>query len=387
MMTDRELWCFMSKFRQLLCAGKTAKLVIDSRQGCARVNLEVILDPADLHQEQQHHHHYQAHVHRRARGRARERQRARRAKARQEAAQSQTSRSSPPPPSPNVEDEELRTFPSQIVDPPDPDHNPPVEEAALHQSQNNAEEANITDNSPPHTVEEAAQHRAEEVPHHHLPYLVLLSANQYSPTEAVEESAHHPHPHAEEAAHHHPSPLTVEEAAFHQPPTLAERATESFSPPKEFFLPDVATHHVSPVWPAHYCHEDVYSSPHLQVQPQSCYHPPSHPPLSSVSSASQVSPSWPAHTHQQQSQPVGQDQQYAGHGGLVSDQMKKRKKKRKSGRRQGGQPDGCPEAPASSDPAAISQYKDNYEAYFMKEYGEIYTQAKANGQLSHLFDL
>ena len=29
-MTDRELWCFVSKFRQLLSAGKTAKLVMDS---------------------------------------------------------------------------------------------------------------------------------------------------------------------------------------------------------------------------------------------------------------------------------------------------------------------------------------------------------------------
>ena len=98
--TDRELWCFVNKFRQLLSAGKTAKLVIDSQRGCARVNLEVFLDGAGLPQEQQQHHHYRHHarVHQIAGGPARARRRARRSQARQAAAQAATEEAHSHPP-------------------------------------------------------------------------------------------------------------------------------------------------------------------------------------------------------------------------------------------------------------------------------------------------
>jgi hypothetical protein len=59
-------------------------------------------------------------------------------------------------------------------------------------------------------------------------------------------------------------------------------------------------------------------------------------------------------------------------------QKRRRKKKRKSGSRQGGQLGVNPEAPASSDPAAIAQYREDYEAYLMREYGDSYTQFKAS---------
>ena len=42
-------------------------------------------------------------------------------------------------------------------------------------------------------------------------------------------------------------------------------------------------------------------------------------------------------------------------GLLVIRREEERKSKRKSGSRQGGQPFDCPEAPTSSDPAAIAQ--------------------------------
>ena len=131
--TDRELLSFLSKFRQLLSAGKTAKLVIDSQRGCARVNLEVFLDPADLAQEQQHHHR----VHRRAGGPVRARRRGRRDQARQAAAQVRSPQVSPPPPSPNT-----------VVD---------IDKAANHQTQ-------------PLTVEEPVSHHPE--PHYCKHYLL-----------------------------------------------------------------------------------------------------------------------------------------------------------------------------------------------------------------------
>ena len=39
------------------------------------------------------------------------------------------------------------------------------------------------------------------------------------------------------------------------------------------------------------------------------------------------------------------------------------------------------EAQPSSDPVAIAQYRAQYEAYLMREYGDFYTQAKADGLL------
>ena len=44
-----------------------------------------------------------------------------------------------------------------------------------------------------------------------------------------------------------------------------------------------------------------------------------------------------------------------------------------------------PEAPATSDPAAIT--KEDYETYLMRENGHFYTQAKADGQFSHLTEV
>ena len=98
-MTDRELWCFVEKFRQLRTAGKQAKLVMESQSGCALINLEVRLNPDIHHHEQQHRpqqeqqhrprHRHHAYVHQRAAGGgpARERRRAQRAQARHSAAQ------------------------------------------------------------------------------------------------------------------------------------------------------------------------------------------------------------------------------------------------------------------------------------------------------------
>ena len=116
-MTDREVWCFVTKFRQLLSAGKTAKLVMDSQQGYARINLEVLFNHHEGHEEQ-HHHRHQA---RRAAGPARARRRARR-QAQQHARQ--------------VAEKQFRTpdvssSPRNVADP--PDLNPPdtAEEAVL----------------------------------------------------------------------------------------------------------------------------------------------------------------------------------------------------------------------------------------------------------------
>ena len=55
-MTDRELLCFVKKFRQLLSDGNMAKLVMECESGCVRVNFQVHFQPA-YHphpQEQQH---------------------------------------------------------------------------------------------------------------------------------------------------------------------------------------------------------------------------------------------------------------------------------------------------------------------------------------------
>ena len=85
-MTDRELLCFVNKFRQLMSAGNSAKLVMDCESGCVRVILDVILQPAN-HPHQQPHH--QAQAQRRAACPARQRRRVRRAQAREAALQVQ----------------------------------------------------------------------------------------------------------------------------------------------------------------------------------------------------------------------------------------------------------------------------------------------------------
>ena len=108
-MTDRDLWCFVTKYRQLLSAGKTAKLVMESHLGCARVNLELFLNAADDHLQEHEQQRHQGRVHRIAGVEARVRRRARRAQAREAAAAQVQSRSpdvSPPSPPPTniVED-------------------------------------------------------------------------------------------------------------------------------------------------------------------------------------------------------------------------------------------------------------------------------------------
>mgnify|MGYP001199541021 CR=1 FL=1 len=58
-MTNREILCFVNKFRQLMSDGNMAKLVMDCQSGCARVNLEVMFQPGHHPhpQEQQQPHH------------------------------------------------------------------------------------------------------------------------------------------------------------------------------------------------------------------------------------------------------------------------------------------------------------------------------------------
>ena len=84
-MTDRELMCFVNKFRQLLSAGNIAKLVIDCESGCARVNLKAVFQPAH-HPHQQQQPQYQAQVQQRAAGPAQQSRRVHRAQAREAAA-------------------------------------------------------------------------------------------------------------------------------------------------------------------------------------------------------------------------------------------------------------------------------------------------------------
>ena len=57
---------------------------------------------------------------------------------------------------------------------------------------------------------------------------------------------------------------------------------------------------------------------------------------------------------------------------------RRQKKKRKSGSRRGGQPGGSPEAPANPDLAAMAKYRDDYEAYLVREYGDSYIQWRAS---------
>ena len=72
----------------------------------------------------------------------------------------------------------------------------------------------------------------------------------------------------------------------------------------------------------------------------------------------------------------------ASQEGLGGDKRKRRKKKkRKSESRQMGQPfDSSPEAPTSNDPAAVAKYREDWEAYLRREYGDFYTQYKADHQ-------
>ena len=122
-MTDRELWCFVSKYRQLLSARKTATLLMES----PHVNLKVFLNPAEHPQEeeQQHQHCHQARVQRRVAGSARERRRARRAQTRHAAAQvqSRTPDVSPPqPPPPNIVEDAAVQDPAVAAVPNPPPH-------------------------------------------------------------------------------------------------------------------------------------------------------------------------------------------------------------------------------------------------------------------------
>ena len=116
--------------------------------------------------------------------------------------------------------------------------------------------------------------------------------------------------------------------------------------------------------------EEDYSSPNHQVSTDHNlpYPPPTAP--------SPVFPSWPAHCPPQTQQLVAQNlagQDDASQAWLVSEHKKRRKKKRKSGSRQGGQTFDSPIAPTSSDPAAMAQYREDYETYLKREYGDLYT--------------
>ena len=188
-MTDSELWSFVTKFRQLLNAGKKAKLVMESRAGCALINMEVLLNPANHQQEQQHHYRHHAPVHRRAGGGpARVRRHAQRAQARQETAQGQSRSNGVSHPLPSLNTVDVQANTTQASDP--PDQNPPAEEAAHHH---------------------LPQHRAEEVAHNLPQHRPLFSGGE--PVQCL------PHHRDEGIAHHltqHPL-LTVEETAHHIP--------------------------------------------------------------------------------------------------------------------------------------------------------------------------
>ena len=393
MTVDPELFSSVTKFNNLLRAGMKAHLVMECENGHARVKLELLLRPSPhLDQREQH---PQARAQRIATP-ARLRRRARRAEARarqaSEDAAVQDADSIFPPGSagaavthdpPPVKSPQHQAVLGGVVPQPPPGSagggagpHPPLGPGGggivPSPPPGPGGGGAVPDPPPgpggggavPHPLQDLShhlpQHRAEEVAHH-LP--------QHKPLLTVEEAAHHHLPH-KEVPNHHQHVQTVEETALHQPPDPAQAAAESFPPlsyiPKEVFLPALAPLQVSPVWPAYYQQEDVYSSPHLQVQPD--YALP-YPPLTALSPVS------PAYSHPPQSQPAGQ---YADQVGLVSDQKNRRKKKRKSGRRQGGQLGDSPEAPASSDPAAIAQYREDYDAYLMREYGDSYTQFKAS---------
>ena len=88
-MTDRDVMCFVNKFRHLLSGGRKAKLQVDCDSGCARVNLEAIFQPS--HPPHPHEQHQPSrHVLRRRAGPARHRRRLRRAQAREAAVQADT---------------------------------------------------------------------------------------------------------------------------------------------------------------------------------------------------------------------------------------------------------------------------------------------------------
>ena len=351
-MTNRELLCFVNKFRQLLSDGNTAKLVMDCESGCARVNLEVLFQPAHHPhpQEQQKPHHQ---VHRRAACPARQRRRVRRAQAREADNQ--------------ADKEQGRLNVSKA--PPDPVH-----EAAHPQPPDTVEQA--THHQPPDTVEQAAHHQppdtVEQAAHQQPPHTVEQAAH-YQPPHTVEEPVHyHPLQTVEEPVHYHPL-QTVEEPVNHKPPNPVPhvarevvnhfdvispfgRAAEGFPPlsytPKEVFLqPAAAPDQVFPVWPAHYHGDDQALSP---------------------------SPSWPGHCHPQSPPRSPSSAGWTPSGPQSSDQ-KKGKQKSKKKRRKRGQLDDCLEAPESMDPAAVAKYKADCEAYLMREYGVHYHQAKAEG--------
>ena len=288
-MTD-ELSDFVTKFHNLLNAGKTACIVMECENGQAYVNLEVELGHGHPNQPCREQHFCRG---RRA-GPSRLRRRERRDMARLTAAQAGASAMQAGP--------------------------PPHHEAAHNLPPLRAEE--VAHFHPSHTVEEAAHHNrphtADQAAHHHPPLRAEEDAHYQRPHTVAEVAPHLPSHRAEQVAHHYHPSCSVEEAALHQTPCPVQgglqvgRAAEYFPPlsytPKEVFLPAAAPLQVSPVWPAHY-QEDDDASPHLR-------HHLTFPPL--------LTPSVAVRT------PAGQH--YAGQGELHSDAKKKSGKKKRKNR-------------------------------------------------------
>ena len=312
-MTD-EISDFVTKFHNLLNAGRKARILIECENGQAYVNLEVKLGSQDCREQ---------HFRRgRGAGPSRLRRRERRKMARLTAAQAAASA-------------------MQDAGPP-PHHagGPPLHhgggthkgcnqkpEAAHHPTPHTVGEAV---HPPPHTAGEAAHHipppRAEEVvnfhPSHNIEKDVHLNHldaedvdHPHLPPRAVEH-AHYQHPHTvAESVPHLLSQRAEQEAAFHHPiPCPVQgggmsvgRAAEYFPPlshkTKEVFLPAAAPHQVLPVWPSHY-QEDASLILDHRLAPS---------PLSTSSDAVRT----PAAQH------------YTGQGELQCDAEKKSAKKKK----------------------------------------------------------
>ena len=360
-MTNRELLCFVNKFRQLMSAGNSAKLVMDCESGCVRVILDVILQPAN-HPHQQPHH--QAQAQRRAACPARQRRRVRRAQAREAAAHQAETEQVRPAIHAAVQGADSHYHPHPglggggVVShpPPGPDGggavpHPPLGPGGGGAVPNPPQHLSVHSTQDPFQAEEALHHhhlhQAGEV--YHLPHQAAEVRHQYASHQA-EEVQHHQHPHqaeevrpnhpphqAEEVQHQHP-PYQAEEAINHHDviPPLGGSAAESFPPPsyrtspKEVFPPAA----VPLLQPGHYQEDDAQGdveAPHVHLQVQPDHHLP-YPPLSHPS----VSPPCPAYCHPQSQQlsalmmPAGQ--QSVDQGELDSDQKKKkrRRKKRKS---------------------------------------------------------
>ena len=129
-MTNKEILCFVNKFRQLMSDGNMAKLVMDCQSGCARVNLEVIFQPGHHpHPQEQQKPHHQGYK-RGAAGPACHRRRVRRVQAREAAALAEQARIDAP-----------KNDPVDHVDKTPQIHPPdPAEEAAHHLSLHRVEQ-------------------------------------------------------------------------------------------------------------------------------------------------------------------------------------------------------------------------------------------------------